>query len=145
MGFEGNWDELRAMIWLAKSKKMKQNWTRPENLNICFCGSFDRYCQKLLLLLLFFFFGGGGREGTGETVHWPMPTPNFENFFSFPIFLKSSVLSLKLFGNSWSKSHTKFIVLDIKFRSTFGELNFHGNSVNCRNMSLIVDVIKYFP
>ena len=48
----------------------------------------------------FFFFGGGGREGTGETVHWPMPTPNFENFFSFPIFLKSSVLSLKLFGNS---------------------------------------------
>ena len=145
--FEGNWDELRAMIWLAKSKKMKQNWTRPENLNVCFCGSFDHYCQKLLLLLLllllFFFFSGG--EGAGETGHWAMPTPNFENFFSFLIFLKSSVLSLKLFSNSWSKSQAKFIILDIKFRSNFGELNFHGNSVNCRNMSLIVDAIKYFP
>ena len=57
------------MIWLAKRKKMKRNWTRSENLNICFCGSFDRYFQKLLLLsllfvyLFIFFVAGGGRGG----------------------------------------------------------------------------------
>ena len=33
---------------MAKSKKKKQNWTRPENLDIWFCVSSDRYCQKLL-------------------------------------------------------------------------------------------------
>ena len=32
----------------AKSKKIKQNLTRPENFDICFCKYFDRYCQKLI-------------------------------------------------------------------------------------------------
>ena len=35
-------------LTLAKSKKIKQNWTRLENFDICFCVSFDRYCQKLV-------------------------------------------------------------------------------------------------
>ena len=47
----------------AKSKKIEQNWARPENVDICFCVSFDRYYQKLM-------FGG-------ETRHKPMTPPNF--------------------------------------------------------------------
>ena len=34
--------------YFAKSKKIKENWTRPENIVICFCVIFDRYCQKLI-------------------------------------------------------------------------------------------------
>ena len=34
--------------YFAKSKKIKENWTRAENFVIGFCISFDRYCQKLI-------------------------------------------------------------------------------------------------
>ena len=39
-------------------------------------------------------------------------------------------LCLKLSDNSGGNSFAKFIILDIKFRFTFGELNLHGNTVN---------------
>ena len=35
--------------YLAKSKKIKQNWTRLEYFDICFYVSFDCYCQKLIV------------------------------------------------------------------------------------------------
>ena len=38
-----------------KIKEIKENWTRPENFDICFCVSFDRYYQKLI-------FGGQTRH-----------------------------------------------------------------------------------
>ena len=34
--------------YFPKSKKMKQTWTRPENFDICFWISFDRYYQKII-------------------------------------------------------------------------------------------------
>ena len=34
--------------YFAKGKKVKQNWARPENFDICFCVSFDCNCQKLI-------------------------------------------------------------------------------------------------
>ena len=33
--------------YFVKNKKIKQNWTKPENFDIWFCVRFDRYCQKL--------------------------------------------------------------------------------------------------
>ena len=32
---------------LAKSKKIKEHWARPEKVNICFDVSFQSYYQKL--------------------------------------------------------------------------------------------------
>ena len=89
--------------YFTESRKIKQSWTRPENSDICFCISFDRYSQKL-------FFGG-------KTGQEPVYPHNFE-IFSFPNFQDP-----KLFGNSY----TKFIILDIKFPFTCCELNFHGS------------------
>ena len=34
-------------VW-RKAKKLKQNWTRPKNRDICLCVSFNCYCQKLI-------------------------------------------------------------------------------------------------
>ena len=33
--------------YMAKSKEIKQNWTRSENFDISLCVNFDRYFQKL--------------------------------------------------------------------------------------------------
>ena len=32
----------------AKCNKIKQNWRNLENFDICFCVSFDRYCQNIM-------------------------------------------------------------------------------------------------
>ena len=34
--------------YLAKSKEIKQSWTRLENFDISFCVSFDHYYQNLI-------------------------------------------------------------------------------------------------
>ena len=42
-------ESLQAVIkYLVKSKKIKQNLTRQENFNICFCVRFECYFQKLV-------------------------------------------------------------------------------------------------
>ena len=43
----GLWDNQWQNI-LQKVKKSKQNWIRPENLDISFCINFDHYHQKLI-------------------------------------------------------------------------------------------------
>ena len=82
--FQGDWGELWAKIWyvrqsmtkyFAKSKKIKQNWTRPEDLDFCFGIGFDYFFWKLI-------FGG-------ESKYKPVSLPNFEIFFLFPNFLSS--------------------------------------------------------
>ena len=40
------------------------------------------------------------------------------DFLDISLFPK--ILSLKLFGNSWGNSYTKFAILDINFRFTYG-------------------------
>ena len=55
--------------YLANSKKIKQNWTRPEKFDICFCISFDCYFQKVV-------FGG-------ETDRQPVSPCYFEIFVDF--------------------------------------------------------------
>ena len=34
--------------YLAKGREIMQNWTRPENFDMCFCVRFDHNCQKLI-------------------------------------------------------------------------------------------------
>ena len=34
--------------YFAKGRKIMQNWTRPENFDMCFCVRFDQNCQKLI-------------------------------------------------------------------------------------------------
>ena len=41
-----------------------------------------------------------------------MSPPKFEIFLMFPNLLRS----VKLLGNMWGISYTKFVILDIKFR-----------------------------
>ena len=45
---------------------------------------------------------------------------DFPDISSFP-----KILSFKSFGNSWGKSYTKFIILEIKSRFTCGESNLY--------------------
>ena len=33
----------------SKTRKIKQNWTRSESFDICFCIGFDSYCKKLFI------------------------------------------------------------------------------------------------
>ena len=41
-------DNLQSVIkYFVKSKKSKQNWTRPGNFDIYFCVSFHHYFQNL--------------------------------------------------------------------------------------------------
>ena len=56
------------------------------------------------------------------------------------------LLSLNLaFGNSRGNKHAKFIIVELKFRFTCGELNFHRNTVNGKKvMSLIVEAFVFF-
>ena len=66
---------------------------------------------------------------------WPLscvPTQfwDFLNILWFP-----KILSLKLFGNSWSNWY-KFIILDIKSRFTCSELNLYCNTVNLTRITI---------
>ena len=72
--FKASFLKHGTSVLSQKKVKIKQNWTRPENLGICFCVSFDRYCQKLIF--------------RGETERQPVSLPKFEIFFSFPNFAK---------------------------------------------------------
>ena len=39
---------LSVTIYMGKSKKVKQNWKKPEKCDINFCASFYHYYQKLV-------------------------------------------------------------------------------------------------
>ena len=56
------------------------------------------------------------------------------------------LLSLNLaFGNSRGNKHAKFVIVELKFHFTCGELNFHRNTVNGKKvMSLIVEAFVFF-
>ena len=68
----------------------------------------------------------------------------FKIFFRLGItvsvpFSVSNFLSLGMFRNSWSNPYTEFTIFGIKFRFAYGEVNFHGNTLNCKDiMSVIV-------
>ena len=67
--------------------------------NIYFFVFFDCYCQSLIF--------------QGENVStqiWDFPN----------VSLSPKILNLKLFGNSWENSYTKFAKLDITLRFTCG-------------------------
>lgn len=59
--------------YMVKSKKLKRNWTRRENFDICFCVSFNHSRQKII-------FGG-------KTGNQPVSPHNFGIFFSWLNFL----------------------------------------------------------
>ena len=56
----------------------------------------------------------------------------FWDFFFISYFPK--VVTLEPFSNAWSSSYAEFIITDIKFCFTCGELTLHGNTVNAKNI-----------
>ena len=65
----------------------------------------------------------------------------FWDFFFISYFPK--VVTLEPFSNAWSSSYAEFIITDIKFCFTCGELTLHGNTVNAKNIiPLIVRLIN---
>ena len=70
--------------------------------NVWFCVFFGGYCRHLV--------------SGGVTGGWAASTPTFDIFLIFP-----KILSLKLFGNSFGNSCTKFFMLDIKYHFTCGD------------------------
>lgn len=88
----------------APDKKTKQNRTRVENFYVS-------------LFVISFIAQNSFQEEKFETTTLP-------NFINCPnIFQYSKILILKSFGSSWDNSHTKVIVLDIKYHFNWGELN----------------------
>ena len=88
-------------IW---NKVEKSSKTGQEMFDIYFCIFFDCYCQSVIS-------GGDWALGCDFIQIWDFP-----NISLFP-----KMLSLKLSGNSWGNSYTKFTILDIKFHFTCGE------------------------
>ena len=65
----------------------------------------------------------------------------FWDFFFISYFPK--VVTLEPFSDAWSSSYAEFIITDIKFCFTCGELTLHGNTVNAKNIiPLIVRLIN---
>ena len=95
-------------------KSIKQNWTRPENFDIYFCVSFDAIAKNGFMR---------GRQGTGLSIFSDFWFPNFQRS-------KSSVFR-QLVNRVYST-----------YRFTCDELNFHGNTLNCKNIISVIVVVE---
>ena len=100
--------------YLAKIKKIKQNWATSENFGICFDISFE-CCDKNWSL--------DGRLDIAPLQLHKFPT-QIRDFFFVSIFISIFYLSFSLFSNSWCISNTKLTLLDIKFRFTYSVFRF---------------------
>ena len=77
---------------------------------------------------------------TGVTKFWfleqrlvsRLSPPKFEIFLIFCNFRR---YSLQSFGNSWGNSYTRFVILDIRVRFTYGKLDLYQNIVKFQNIS----------
>ena len=105
---------------MTNSKKVKQNWTRPENFDICFSISFDHYCEKLIFV---------GRLDTK-----PVLSINFEVFYSIPDFERSKIVRQLVRQLVYKVYYTRYF----KFRLTYSELNLHVNTVFLDKYGLIL-------
>lgn len=63
----------------AKDKESMHNLTRQENMDICFCVSFDYYCPKMM--------------SAGDIGHCAVSLTNFKTLLLFPTLQKSQVKS----------------------------------------------------
>ena len=99
--------------------------TEQEKFHIFLCVCFDCYCQTLI--------------SWRKTVHEAMPALKFEIFLTFPNLRRST---LKLFGNSWSDSYTKFVILDIKVGFTCGESDLYQNIVKVQNIFPLFSILS---
>ena len=62
----------------------------------------------------------------------------FWNFGYISLIFK--ILSLKSFGNSWSNSNARFLILDTKFHFTYSEWNMYQNFVKFQvNVQMIME------
>ena len=119
--------------YLAKIKKIKQNWATSENFGICFDISFE-CCDKNWSL--------DGRLDIAPLQLHKFPT-QIRDFFFVSIFISIFHLSFSLFSNSWWISNSKLTLLDIKFRFSYSGSNSHWNTENCHNiLSPIVGMIR---
>ena len=131
MRFKENWDNSWAKIWfyrkstikyMSKSKKIKQNWTRLQTFNICFCVNIN---WSLLL------------KSNLWREDWILAYVS-RHFWALFISYFSKILNFKSFDNSWNNSYIKFFLLGIKFRFTCGELALRGNAVNCKRIMQLI-------
>ena len=76
------------------------------------------------LLSISNFWKEGWPIGCISTQSW-----HFSNISKFP-----KIPSLKLFVNSWDNSCTKFVMLDIKYRFTGGDLDLREIIKKCQNI-----------
>ena len=77
---EKNYSRLILMFqswtkYLQQSKEINQNWTGAENLDNCFCESFDRYYKSFI----------AGRKTGNQAIS----LLNFDFLLIFPNFLRS--------------------------------------------------------
>ena len=108
--------ELQLMTkYLAKSKRIKQKWLRPENFDILFC--------VWTAITKYYIW-------RDEWILACVSHPIFRLPFYFQI---SSDLSVRQFYKLCGNSFTKFIILDIRFRFTCGKLNLNTNTINFQN------------
>ena len=95
---------------------------------------FDRARKVWYLFLLFFFFFDYYCQtliSWREAGRYAMSTPKFGIFLITLNFQRSS---LKLFGNLWGNSYTKFAILDIKFHFTCGSSDLYQNMAKFQNI-----------
>lgn len=100
-------------IW-KKSQEIKQNYTRPKNVDTCFCVFFEDQCKNFFERFLCFL------QGILTLSCLPI------NFWDFPnVFLFSNILSLKFRGRFSCDLYVKKtdLVIDTTFRFTCGEWN----------------------
>ena len=98
-------------IW-KKSQEIKQNYTRPKNVDTCFCVFFEDQCKKLQERFLRFL------QGILNTKLFAYKFLRFPNVLLF-----SNILSLKFRGRFSCDLNVKKadLVIDTMFRFTCGE------------------------
>ena len=74
-----SWYPQSLTKYLEQSKEIKQNWTGPEKLDICFSVIFNLHYQIF--------------TSENETGHMALLLPNFDFFLIFTNFISSEVLS----------------------------------------------------
>ena len=93
---QNHWSSKLEQIFQKKSRETKWNRRRPENFDIFFCVVFTAFTKALFL--------------KNWTEYKAISLYRFEVFLRF-----LDCLSLKSFSNSFYSSHTKIVILNIRF------------------------------
>ena len=109
VGLYNPWQNIRQNV-----KKLKKNWTEPENSNNCSYIKFQRYFQNWFL------------------------EKGLNTFLSHNAIYAFSPNSI---GFLWDNLYTKLIILNITFSFNCWESNLHGNIENYQNIMATIDFL----